>query len=500
MRLACLLTILVAPALNAAHWNQFRGPNGSGVANEFRPPIRIDPANPAWKTPVPPSHSSPVLWGDRLFVTGVDGDRLILAALNTTDGRHQWKTAAPEVALAKVHKAASNAASSPCADAERVYAYFGSYGLMCCDHDGNVVWKRSIPTPKSLYGMSTSPILHDGKLILVLDDDNNIEGGRLSRSRIAAFDRKTGEIAWETARPYNRSGWSTPAIWKREHGAEVAVLGNGRAYGYDAATGAEKWFVNGFSRETIATPVIGGGRLFLSASRQGGVGDATIDPEPFWNAALQFDKNGDRRVSVNEITENFTLPLRPELPLDHPGFGIPLPSDPKKRRQRQLGFFAWRDANKDGVWTHDEFVKDMVIGRGRPNLSAIKPGGRGDITGSHTAWTLRSGIPEVPSPIFHAGRLYLARKGGMLSCIDADSGKQVYRERLKAGGQYSASPVIANDRLYLVSDRGVISVVKTGDQFEVEHQADLKTAVPATPALDSKTIYFRTAEGIVAFR
>ncbi len=63
MRLACLLTILVAPALNAAHWNQFRGPNGSGVANEFRPPIRIDPANPAWKTPVPPSHSSPVRCG-----------------------------------------------------------------------------------------------------------------------------------------------------------------------------------------------------------------------------------------------------------------------------------------------------------------------------------------------------------------------------------------------------------------------------------------------------
>lgn len=276
--------------------------------------------------------------------------------------------------------------------------------------------------------------------------------------------------------------------------------GNGRAYGYDAATGEERWFVNGFSRETIATPVIGGGRLFFSASRQGGVGEATIDPEPFWKAALQFDKNGDQRVSVDEITENFTIPLRPELPLGHPGFGIPLPSDPKKRRQRQLGFFAWRDANRDGVWTHDEFVKDMVIGRGRPNLSAIKPGGRGDTTESHTAWTLRSGIPEVPSPVYHAGRLYLARKGGMLSCIDAGSGRQVYRERLRAGGQYSASPIIANSRLYLVSDRGVISVVKAGDNFEVEHQADLRTAVPATPALDSRTIYVRTSEAVVAYR
>jgi len=500
MRPVCLLILMASAALNAAHWNQFRGPNGSGVANEFRPPIRIDPAKPAWKTAAPPSHSSPILWSERLFVTGVDGDRLVIAALNASDGKLRWKTAAPEVELAKVHKAGSNAASSPCADGERVYAYFGSYGLICCDHDGKVAWKRPLSTPKSLYGMSTSPILHDGKLILALDNDLNIEGGKLSRSKIVAFDGETGEIVWETARPYNRSGWSTPAVWRHEHGVEIAALGSGRAYGYDAATGAEKWFVNGFSRETIATPVIGDGRLFLSAARLGGSGDAQVDPEPFWKAALQFDRNKDGRVGFNEITKDFTIPLRPELPPGHPGFGLPLPTDPDKRLQRQRGFFAWRDANKDGFWTHEEFVKDMLVGRGRPNLSAIKPGGRGDITESHTAWTLRSGVPEIPSPIFHDGRLHLARKGGILSCINADNGRQIYRERLNAGGQYSASPVIANDRLYLVSDRGVISVVKTGDRFELEHQADLKTPVPATPALDSTTIYVRTTEGIVAFR
>jgi hypothetical protein len=142
----------------------------------------------------------------------------------------------------------------------------------------------------------------------------------------------------------------------------------------------------------------------------------------------------------------------------------------------------------------------MRVGHGRPNLAAIRPGGLGDVTESHVAWNLRRGIPEIPSPVFHRGRLYLVRAGGVLSCVRTDTGEVVYQERLGASGQYSASPVIANDHLYVFSERGVITVVKCGDKFEVTHRADLGAPVSATPAMDRRSLYIRTADALLAFR
>jgi len=500
MKYLIALLLCLSSAVQSAQWNQFRGPNGSGALPGSRPPIRFDGAKPTWKADVPPAHSSPILWADKIFLTGVEDSRLVTLAINSLNGKRLWLRHAPETQLAKVHKAGSSAASTPCADAERVYSYFGSFGLICHDHQGKELWSRPIPTPKSMYGMSTSPILHNGKVILVLDNDNNLKGSRLSRSKIIAFDCETGKTVWETARPYNRSGWSTPVIWQHKAGTEIAVLGNGRAYGYDAKTGEERWYVNGFSRETIATPVIGNGRLHLSASRQGGWGDAEIDPLPFWEAVLPFDKNGDDRIGRDEISKHFTIPFRPELPIGHPGYGLPLPSDPKRRRQRQLTVFSWRDKDRDGFWTKSEFMEDMMVGRGRPNLAAINPGGRGDVTESNSEWNLRTGIPEIPSPIYHDGRLYLIRSGGVLTCVNAETGELIYRERLDAPGQYSPSPVIANGHLMFVSSRGTESTVKPGDDFALIHQTDTSKAIPATPAVDQDSIYLRTADALLAFR
>lgn len=498
---SCALALGIASGIaEPLQWNQFRGPNGSGVVNSFRPPMKISADQPAWKTRVPPAHSSPVVWGKRIFVTGVEDGRLATLALDTRSGNVLWKRLAPKVELARVHKANSSAASTPCADARRVYVYFPSFGLLCYDHDGVEQWRKPIPTPKSMYGVSTSPILHDGKLLLVLDDDKNLPGSKLSRSKLIAFNAANGKKVWETARPYSRSGWSTPIIWQHEGGTEVAVLGNGRAYGYDATSGEEKWYVSGFSRETIATPIVGKGHLYLAASRQGGWGDSVVDPLPFWEAVQPFDKNGDGRIGRDEISHDFTIPFRPELPIGHPGFGMPLPDNPRRRKERQHTLFNWRDKDGDGFWTKDEFMDDMKVGRGSPNLAAIRPGGRGDITESHAVWNVHSGLPEIPSPVFHKGRLYMVRAGGILSCVDATDGKIVYRERLGAAGQYSPSPIIANAGLILVSSRGVLTVVRTGDEFEILHQADLKVSITATPALDKDSLYLRTENGLIAFR
>lgn len=484
----------------SVNWNQFRGPNGAGIASGCKPPLKIVVDQLTWKTAVPPGKSSPVLWGDRIFLTGVEEGRLATWALDAKSGKVLWKRLAPEVPLARVHRANSVAASTPCVDKNRVYVYFGSYGLLCYDHEGLEQWKKPIPTPRSMYGVSTSPILHGQRLILVLDDDANMADSRLSRSKVIALECATGEPLWETPRPYNRGVWSTPMIWQQESGTDLVVLGNGRVYGYEPATGQERWHVNGFSREPIAVPVAGDGQLFVSVSMQGGRGDVALDPEPFWTAMLHFDRNGDGRIGRDEITKDFTSPFRPELPPGHPGFGMPLPSDPAQRRKRQNAIFGSRDKNKDDFWTKEEFSADMKVGRGQPNLAAIRPGGQGDITETHVSWNLRRGIPEIPSPVYRAGRLYMVRAGGILSCVNTDTGEVIYRKRLGAAGQYSASPVIANNHVYLFSNRGVFTAVKCGDTFTVTHRADLDVAVAATPAMDGDTLYLRTGDALLAFR
>ena len=495
-----MVTSSLCAQSESVQWNQFRGPNGTGVSAGCRPPLRIVADQAVWNTPLPPGKSSPVLWKDRLFLTGVENKRLVTLALDKETGDVLWKRPAPDVALERVHRENSVAASTPCVDEHRVYVYFGSYGLLCYDHEGLEQWTKPIPTPRSMYGVATSPIVRDGRLILILDDDANLKDSKLSRSKVVALDCETGESIWETPRPYNRGVWSSPMVWTHDSGTELIVLGNGRVYGYDLATGEELWYVTGFSREPIALPVAGAGQLYVSVSMRGGRGDAALDPEPFWAAMLQFDQNGDGQVSKDEITRDFTLPFRPELPLGHPGFGFPLPDDPAQRQKRQTGLFDWRDKNKDGIWTKAEFCDDMKVGSGKPHLMAIRPGGRGDVTETHVTWDLNRGIPEIPSPIFHSDRLYLVRAGGVLSCVHAESGDVVYRERLGASGPYNASPVIANGHLYLFSNKGVVTVVPCGDEFTVTRRADLEASISATPAMDRNSLYVRTEEALLAFR
>lgn len=487
-------------AADEVTWNRFRGPGGSGVLPAARPPVGIDATALAWKTPVPPGLSSPVLTRDRLFLTALDGKQLVTLAFDPRSGRQLWRREAPVVELEKVHATSSPAAPTPCLDDQRVYVYFGSFGLLCYDLEGVEQWRKPIPTPKSLYGMAGSPILHGDHLILVLDDDANLPDSRLSRSRILALRKSTGEPAWETPRPLYRSGWSTPAIWNHAQGQDLVVLGSGRAAGYDPLRGGEKWNVTGFSRETIATPAVGEGLVFLSSAMLGGVSDEQPDLPPFWTAMLAFDTNRDGRIAGAEATGHFTFPLRPDLPVSHPGFGIPLNADPAKRVDQQAGIFASNDRNKDGFWTREEFLGNLSFRWGKPLLMALRPGGRGDITSSHVAWELHQGVPEIPSPLVHRGRLHLVRNGGILTVVKAGDGAVAYSERLGAAGQYGASPVATDTHLYIVSNRGVVSVVTLGDTFELAGQHDLGEPVLVTPALDADTIYLRGETHIHAFR
>jgi len=142
----------------------------------------------------------------------------------------------------------------------------------------------------------------------------------------------------------------------------------------------------------------------------------------------------------------------------------------------------------------------MSFRHGRPILMAIRPGGSGDIIDTHVTWQLHRGIPEIPSPVFYGDRLYLVCNGGLFTAIDATNGKIVYRKRLGGTGQYSASPVVANNHLYVASNDGLLSVVNTGDAFKVVHEYNLGEPVFVTPAIDATTIYIRTEAKLLAFR
>ena len=482
-------------------WNRFRGPHGSGVAVGCQPPVRVGKDCEAWRVPIPQGLSSPVLSESQIFLTAVGEGELMTIALDKKSGKELWRRFAPVKATEKVHRAASQASPTVLVDEQYIIVYFGSYGLLCYDHDGNEVWKKPIPTPQTLYGMASSPVGFGEMVIMVLDDDRNLPGSKLSRSKVIAYEKATGKEAWKTARPFSRSGWSTPIIWNHKAGSDLVVLGDGRLNGYDPKTGEGKWHTTGFSRETIAVPVANRDHVFASSSRRGGDGDAETNPKPFWDAILPFDKNKNGKIERSEMKVPFTFPFRPELPVDHPGFGFPMPVDLKKREERVDWILSWFDKDKDQAWSEEEFMKGFKDKPGKPLLVAVRPGGSGNVTETHASWSVNRNIPEIPSPLLHDGIIYLIRAGGVLAATDAQNGEIIYRNRISSlGGQCTASPVYANGHLYLVASHGVISVVATGRKFREIHSYDLGEESETTPAIDRNSIYIRTGRHLISFR
>ena len=152
-----ILVHFLVCAQNLEPWNQFRGPNGSGIRKDAKVGIpSMD--NVLWKTPLPFGLSCPVLSEDKIFLTGFEKDRLVTLALDRKSGKILWKKKAPETEIEKFHQSSSPATPTPFVDQDRLFVYFGSFGLLCYDHEGKEIWKKRIPSPKSLYGTSSSPI------------------------------------------------------------------------------------------------------------------------------------------------------------------------------------------------------------------------------------------------------------------------------------------------------------------------------------------------------
>lgn len=160
------------------------------------------------------------------------------------------------------------------------------------------------------------------------------------------------------------------------------------------------------------------------------------------------------------------------------------------------------DKNKDEAIDREEWDKTIewvVTFYGESGLMALRPNANGELPMSQVLWKVKEKVPEVPTPIYYKGCVYMVKNGGIITCVEAESGKVLYRERLGASGPYLASPIVANGNIYISSSKGVITVIKAGDKLEILAQNDLGEKIFSTPAVIGNTLYVRTTENLYAF-
>ena len=160
------------------------------------------------------------------------------------------------------------------------------------------------------------------------------------------------------------------------------------------------------------------------------------------------------------------------------------------------------DENNDGLIDAKDWDRALILVASlykEHGLMAIGLDGTGDVTTTKVRWQEKKSVPEVPSPLYYNGRVYMVKNGGVVSCTDAESGALIYRERLAAAGPYYSSPVAARGRIYVISQKGVMSVLAAGDKLEVLSTTDLREQVMATPAIVENRLYVRTARHLYAF-
>lgn len=451
-------------------WPQFRGPNGSGIAADAKPPVKFGPeTNVKWKTSVPPGASSPVVIGDKLFLTAFEEGKLYTIAYSTTNGKELWRAEAPAEKIEAYHKTeGSPAASSVVSDGKIVVSYFGSCGLFAYDLSGKQLWKYELPMAQTAadFGTGVSPILVDGLVILQRDE--------MKAPQLIALNAANGKVKWETKRPPATS-YGTPTIWDDGSGKQIVCGGYGRMVSYDLKTGEERWSISGMPSACCTTPVIGDGMLFFSGWSPGDAEDSEFKFPLYDDMLKTGDANNDGKISREESDNTFLK-----------------------------GFFDNNDTDKDGLLTREEW--DAIIkymSASKNSVFAVKPGGKGDVTKSHVAWRKTKGMPYVPSAILIGGQYFMVKDGGLCTAYDAKTGKEVYvQKRAAANGRYYASPVAANGNIYVVSlDDGTFTVFKSGtDSPEViAENPKLDEKTTATPAIVGDTLFVRTANHLWAF-
>jgi outer membrane protein assembly factor BamB len=454
------LRALLWPAILAAivpafpqDWPAFRGPNRSGVSTAIGVPTRFDThTNVAWSTELPMGRSSPIVYANRVFLTAADQDNRILLAFDTRTGKRLWRYSVRRSRENEIDDIRNDPASpTPATDGETVYAFFQDFGLLAATVDGRLLWTLPLEPFVNNYGMGTSPIVYGETVFLQCD---------VARaSFILAVNKRTGKVKWRKNRPGVFEGWSTPVILAKT-GELVALSSNG-VEAFDMETGDTRWLIEATNGLMIPSPVTDGNRLVATIR-------GSVQPEfPSWQDSLRdLDKNKDGKLSPDEIEKAY----------GPNNFGI-------------------ADSDRDGYITEQEWNRFRNRGVGEFGITTIR------LSDKKVLWRYKRGLPYVPSPILYQGILYSVRTGGIITALDFDTGQLVKEGRSPdAIGDYFASPVAADGKIYFASADGKVSVITATPKWEFLAVNDLGESISASPAIADGAIFIRTHSKLYCFR
>ena len=289
-RLTVAIGVLaVTFSASAQEWSRFRGPNGTGISEAKIIPVKISETDINWKIELPGSgHSSPVLWGERVFLTATDGAKggISVLCFDAKTGKQLWKSE-HTLPTSHRHKFNSYASSTPAVDKDKVYVLWDDpehFVLTALDHQGKKVWQRDLGTYVSQHGCGGSPIVLDGKVIVCNEQENKEQAKSAADgvSSLVAVDAKTGEIAWQTSRTTETAAYSTPAVYTPK-GGKAQLVFNSQAHGIsgvDPATGKVLWqYEKAFDKRSCSSPLIAGD-LILGSCGSGGGGNYVVAVRP----------------------------------------------------------------------------------------------------------------------------------------------------------------------------------------------------------------------------
>jgi outer membrane protein assembly factor BamB len=471
----------------ADNWPRFRGPTGDGVVSsaahlptEFGLEVNL-----AWKSDLPEGHSSPIAWGDQIFVAGaIPGTReLVVLSLATASGQVQWRATVTVEQFENVHKVSNAATATPVTDGERVISFFGSFGMVCHDLQGRELWRYPMPRFESINGSGTSPALAEGTVLLNREDKVD--------QVLIALDARNGHERWKfkhpNAEPNPMGVASTPLVWQNQ----ILLHRAGALSSHSLKDGSVNWFVPA-KTTGCATPIVDGSRIIFCAWNNAGE-PAQIPPWPkFPELLAKYDLNHDSKLSREEFPSSLSVAIRPGVDKD---LGSEVPFQmiwDMFDRNRDNAIDAEEFA--DGIKSGEEFLRNNKHGVTAVTLSeGSDPGVKG------VAWKIEQGVPEVPSPLAWDGKIYLVRNGGLFTCVDAASGKRLYDERLGVPGVYYASPIVADGKIYVGAGAGQVMVLAPGDEFRVLARNDLKEPIFASPAVVGNKLLVRTTGHLYAF-
>jgi outer membrane protein assembly factor BamB len=456
---------IFASLASASDWPRFRGPNGSGINETNGLPAEFGAQkNLIWRTPLPPGHSSPILVGDRIFLTAYDADKLLTFCLDRATGKIEWRREAPRDRVIKVDARNSPASPSPVSDGKNVFVFFNDFGLVSYGLDGNECWRVPLGPFNNVYGIGVSPVLVDDKIVLAIDQSTG--------SYIAAFGQNDGKLKWKKDRPEALSGASTPGVM-RLHGKSVIVApASFRMDVYSADTGDIVWFMHGLASEMKSVPIIEGSTIYIS-----GYNTPENDPgkqvaiAPFEEVLKKNDANHDGKISIDEVPD-----------------------------QRTKALFKYIDLDGDGAMDAHEWQTYAATMAAENSLMAINADGTGDMTGKNIKWKFHRSIPQCPSVVVYRGVVYMINDSGVLTTLNAETGEVFKQARLRnVSDKYYASLVAADGKIFIGGNSGVVSVLKAGGDQELIAANKFDEDIFATPAIADGRIYLRTVSALYCF-